>query len=192
MTTESRPQTDAHVLEITVHGRRLPVSYLSSLLRVVQAAVREVARHAEGSRDAFAELPQPVLHMVVQSYGHEPAGQLAKPSNRVGAAANTRDADEGGLTLHFSFADPVDSTTLSELSSAAFEAFAEQMVQMLKGLPQRGLWGQPTGGAQAGSYDSEIYRRLDQVRLEMRRFSKATLSSGGHVISFEGDRMDIS
>ncbi len=187
MTTESHPQTDAHVLEITVHGRRLPVSYLSSLLRVVQAAVREVARHAEGSRDAFAELPQPVLHMVVQSYG-----QLAKPSNRVGAAANTRDADEGSLTLHFSFADPVDSTTLSELSSAAFEAFAEQMVQMLKGLPQRGLWGQPTGGAQAGSYDSEVYRRLDQVRLEMRRFSKATLSSGGHVISFEGDRMNIS
>ena len=146
MTTESRPQTDAHVLEITVHGRRLPVSYLSSLLRVVQAAVREVARHAEGSRDAFAELPQPVLHMVVQSYEHEPAGQLAKPSNHVAAAANTRDADEGGLTLHFSFADPVDSTTLSELSSAAFEAFAEQMVQMLKGLPQRGLWGQPTAG----------------------------------------------
>ena len=166
MTTESPPESEARVLEIVIDSRRLPVSYLSSLLRVVQAAVREVARRAEGSRQSFDQQPQPVLHMEVDSRGEE-------------------------LALLFSFADPVDSSPLREISAAAFDDFVDQFAQLLKGLPQRGLWGGPVGGAQAGRYDSEVYTRLDQVRLEMRRFTKARLSFGDHVISFEGDRMEI-
>ena len=167
MTTESRSQTDAHLLEIAVDSRHLPVSYLSSLLRVVQAALREVARRADDTRDLFEQQPQPVLHLAV---GHM----------------------EEELTLHFSFADPVDSSPLPQLSSVAFNAFVDQFTELLKGLPQRGLWGESVGGARAGRYDSEVYRRLDQVRLEMRRFSKARLSFGRQTISFEGDRMEIN
>ena len=167
MTTESRPQTSIEVLEIGVDSNRLPVSYLSSLLRVVQAAVREVARRADGARESFEKQPQPVLHLTVHP-------------------------DDAELTLRFTFADPVDSEPLPELSSIAFNAFVEQFTQLLKGLPQRGLWGESIGSAQPGRFDSEVYRRLDQVRLEMRRFTRARLNLGRQIVSFEGDRMEIS
>ena len=166
MTTESRPDTDAYLLEISVDSRHLPVSYLSSLLRVVQAALREVARRADDTRDLFAKQPQPVLHLTVRP-------------------------NEEELTLHFSFADPVDSAPLPQLSKSAFNAFVDQFSELLKGLPQRSLWGESIGGARAGRFDSEVYRRLDQVRREMRRFPKARLTFGRQTISFEGDRMEI-
>ena len=167
-----RAAADAHALEIAVDGARIPVSNLSSLLRVVQAAAREVARNAEASREAFSQQRQPALHVVIDSADD---GQ-----------------DEPGLSLRFGFSDPVDSTPMAELSQTVFEAFSEQLVELLKGLPQRGLWGQPAAGAQAGPYDSEVYRRLDQVRLEMRRFPRARLAFGRRLVSFEGDRMEIT
>ena len=166
MAAESRPQRDAHLLEIAVESRHLSVSNLSSLLRVFQAALREVARSGEDTRQLFSQQPQPVLHLSI-------------------------DTAEAELALGFTFTDPLDSTPLPQLSSLAFNSFVDQFAQLLKGLPQRGLWGESVAGAQRGRYDSEIARRLDQLRLEMRRFPRARLSFNRHTISFEGDRMEI-
>ena len=166
MTTDSSAKADGHSLEIALDHSHLRVSSLSSLLRVVQAALREVARSNDETRQEFSQQPQPVLVLSTQ-------------------------VTERELSLRFLFADPVDSTPMLRLSSQTFSAFVEQFGQLLKGLPQRGLWGESIGGAQSRRYETEAARRLDQVRLELRRFPRARLSYNRHTIKFEGDRMEI-
>ena len=166
MTTEGKPQTDAGSLEIALDRRDLPVSGVSSLLRVLQASLREVARGDDGIRHWFSRQPQPVLHM-------------------------SADIAEEDLVLRFAFVDPADSTPLTRLSSDAFSAFFSQFSQLLKGLPQRGLWGESVGGARRRDYPTEVARRLDQVRLELRRFPRGRVVCGRATIQFEGDRMQI-
>jgi hypothetical protein len=77
------------------------------------------------------------------------------------------------------------------LSERTFGRFLDELGQFIKLLPQKGLWGESVGGAQRRRYDSDVDRRLDQVRLELRRFPKARLTFDRSTISFEGDRMEI-
>ena len=114
----------------------------------------------------MSQQPQPVLHV----------------------SASNKDDD---LILHFAFADPPDSQPLPELSSPTFDAFVEQLGELIKGLPQRNLWGESVGGPGRGSLESEVARRLDQLRLELQRFPRARLSFNRHTITFEGGRMEI-
>lgn len=153
-------------MEIVLDASRLPVSYLSSLLRVVQAALREVARSNDDARPIFAQRPQPTLLTSIAS-------------------------SEGELTLRFIFADPMSSRPLPELSSHTFEAFFEKFSRFLKGLPQPGLWGRSIGGASQRRHESELSRRMEQLRVELRRFPWARLSFDGRAILIEGDRMEI-
>ena len=57
MSSESKNGPDLGVLTIRLQPSNLSVSYLSSLLRVVQAAVREVARNDDGTRPEFDRNP---------------------------------------------------------------------------------------------------------------------------------------
>ena len=166
MSTATGPRPTEHLLEISLDRGYLPVSYLSTMLRVVQAALREVARSSDGTGRSFSQQPQPVL--------------------LVDATANGQD-----LALRFTFADPFDSTPLVQLSAATFEAFMERFSRFLKGLPQPGLWGESAGGSQRRPYESEVARRLDQARLELRRFRRVRLSYDAQTILIEGNRMEL-
>ena len=164
MTAESEPEPEADLLELELESSHLPVSYVSSALRAIQAALREVARTNEAARPQFEQQPQPVLLL-----------------SRVTA--------NGGVTLGFEFSNQLDSTRMQDLSSITFEAFLDEFTQFVRGLPQRGLWGDTLGGSPRKRYDSEMTRRLDQLRIELRRFVKSRLSFRGRTILFEGDRM---
>ena len=61
MNDKSNAKNDGPMLEVALDRSRLPVSNLSSLLRVLQAALREIARSSDEGRRAFAESPYPVL-----------------------------------------------------------------------------------------------------------------------------------
>jgi len=154
-------------LEITLDPGYLPVSNVSSLLRILQAALREVARGVDSTYDPFAEPPYPALRMKTVSA-------------------------HGALVLSFGFFDPVDSSPMTELSERTGGIFMDRLGEFIKRLPQRGLWGQSVAGPQAAIDDSEVGKRLDQLRTELRRFGKARLSFSGRAISFEGDRMELS
>ena len=158
--------TDGQGLEIALGSSALPVSYLSSMLRVVQAALREVARSSEDTHKPFSQQLQPVL--LVSTH-----------------------VAEGNLVLRFAFADPLDSTPMSGLSAQVFAAFLKRFAEFLKGLPQRGLWGTSVGGVQRQQHESEVARRMDELRLELRHFPKVRLSANQHTILFEDDRMEI-
>ncbi len=153
-------------LEIFLHATELPVSYVSTLLRVIQAALREVARSGEGTRQAFSQQAQPILLMSMNS------------------CAET-------ISLRFHFADPTSDVALDQISEQSFYALMERFLVYVKGLPQRDLWGEPTTSGVQTPFGTEVERRIDQLRRELRRISKATIRFHEHTVVIEGDRLEV-
>lgn len=165
--SSENPGTSDYRLLLTVEARALPVSYVSRTLRVLQAAVREVARGVDEGGALFDSQPQPALLLDAETSGDS----------------------ELGFSLYF--ADPVDDTPMPDLSSGAFAPFMVEFAKVLKRMPQRGLWGRMARRSAPRNFDSEAARRLDELRVELRHFGKASLRHGHRSITFDGDQMEI-
>ncbi len=161
----STPDIAANVLTIEIAERTVSVSYLSSLLRVVQAALREVALDTGGAREHFEKRPQPLLVMPAPAGGDS-------------------------IAMSFVFVDPQNGNPMEGLSAATFGSFLDRLQGYVTSLPQPSLFGgasrRPTREAA-----SEVERRMDQVYAELRRASRVTLRHGGRSLGFEGDRLEI-
>ena len=142
------------------------MSALSTLLRALQACLREVARADGLVGERFEESTGPVLMATLQS-------------------------SRGDLVLRLEFVDRDSSESMPEVSSRVFEAFLEQLGDFIKTLPQPGLWGVSTRGTKRGRYRSAAEKRMDQIRTELRRFPRSDLSSGGRAIHIEGDQVSF-
>ena len=154
-------------LGVELHRGYVPVSYLSSLLRVLQAALREMAMNDDGARELFDRSPQPVL-------------------------ALPRIVVEETLTLHLVFIDPIAGAPMEELSVHTFDAFLDRLGEYVKSLPQPGLWGGASRRTPGRPIESKVSRRMDQVYDELRRSPKAVLRFRARYIEIEGDRMEIA
>ena len=153
-------------LEVSLEVDLVYVSSLSSLLRVVQVALREATNYSEGTRAYFERHPQPRLVL-------------------------SRISNDKHLTLRFSFADPDTSASVRDLSLEACKTFMSHFIQRLKEQPQPSLWGLSLRVPRPKEYASELDRRVDQVRVELRRFEKATVVFGGQRVQIDGDRIEI-
>ena len=155
------------VLEVRLRNDSVPVSYLSSLLRVVQAALREVARNVEGPSRRFEQSPQPVLVLSRLAAGDE-------------------------LALGFTFVDPIDDTPLEELSYETFGALLGSFAEFIRGLPQPGLWGGPARRLSSSPLESDLAKRMDQLHRELRRSPRAVVAHRDRRVVVEGDLMELS
>ncbi len=167
MTSDS-VATSEYRLTLLVESRALPVSYVSRTLRVIQAAVREVAKGVEDGGEMFEGQPQPSLLL-----------DITVPS-------------EAEIEFSMYFADPADDTPMPDLSTRAFGPFMEEFGGLLKQMPQRGLWGRMARQTGSNRLESEADRRLDELRLELRHFRKAVLAHRSRSITFDGDQMEIN
>jgi hypothetical protein len=167
MSNQSDTEVDKFSLGVEVQRGYVPVSYLSSLLRVLQAALREVALNHSRAREDFDRSPQPVL-------------------------ALPRIAVEETLTLHLVFIDPIAATPMEELCVHTFDAFLDRLGEYVTSLPQPGLWGGASRRSPGRPFESEVSRRMDQVYDELRRAPKAVLKFRDRYIEIEGDRMEIA
>ena len=166
MMVESQPVPAHEQLDLSIDASCVPVSYVSSLLRVVQAALREVALTNDQARQRFSQRPQPIL--VISGL-----------------------TTDGDLTVKFTFADASSSSRLGGLSEQVFGALLDRFSEFVRGLPQRSLWGGAARGSPGRPLDSQLARRMDQLYRELRRSPKATLRFGSRSIQVEGDRMEI-
>jgi len=161
----STPGTPKYVLAIEIAQATVSVSYMSSLLRVVQAALREVALDTGGAREYFEGRPQPLLAMPAPAGGDS-------------------------IAMSFVFVDPQDGSPMDGLSAATFGSFLDRLQAYVTSLPQPSLFGgasrRPT--REAGT---EVERRMDQVYAELRRASRVTLRHGGRSLAIEGDRLEV-
>ena len=162
----STSETGPERLELALDTTDLPVSNLSSILRVLQATLREVARNTEETRERCASRPRPVLRLSIRE-------------------------THGEMVMGFHFADSSDSAAMAQLSERVFADFVDRLGQFIKRLPQRGLWGESLAGSKPRSYDSELDRRFDELRMELRWLPKAKLTFAGQTISIEGDHVEL-
>ena len=146
-----------------------PVSLLSSLLRTLQAAVRETALATPLGAQRFVETPHPVLLTSIR----QPAG-------------------EDGLELRFFFADPTSSRPEPELSEAAFAAFMDTLEETLKAQPQRTLWDAPSRPPRGGRHGKGPSPRIRQMWDDLGRFRNATLSVGTRQITVSDGSVEIA
>ena len=165
--TPGKTQPRRDVLEVRLRNENVPVSYLSSLLRIVQAALREVARNVDGPRHRFDRSPQPVLVLTTR-------------------------AASGDLVLRFTFVDPIAHTPLEDVSEETFEALLSRFAGFVRELPQPGLWGGTARRPPPGPPESDLARRMDQLHRELRRSPRAVLAHGGRSVVVEGDLMEFS
>ena len=154
-----------YALSIELGQSEVSVSYMSSLLRTVQAALREVALDTEGAREQLGVRPQPVLVM------------------------QRLEADRA-ITMSFVFEDPLEGEPMADLSSRTFESFLDRLGAFVMSLPQRSLWGGASRRL-SQALDSGVSRRMDQVYAELRRAPKATLRVGRRSLEIEGDRLEV-
>ena len=154
-------------LLLTVRSDGLRVSHVSSTLRVIQAAVREVARGVDQSSSLFEGQSQPVL------------------------LVDTSASVDSGLMLSFYFAGS-DDAPMRELSEQVLGAFMDEFARVLASRSQLGLWGRTARGAGPAELESDIARRLDELKVLLRRFGSASLSLGERSITFDGDRLEIT
>ena len=160
--------TSEYRLFLVVESRALPVSYVSRTLRVIQAAVREVARSVEDGGEMFEGQPQPSLLLDITIH------------------------KETEIEFSMYFADPADDTPMPELSTRAFGPFMEEFGDLLKQMPQRGLWGRMARQTGSHRLQNEASRRLDELRVELRHFRRASLTHRSRSITFDGDQMEIN
>lgn len=165
MAEETGPETSANVLTIEIAQASVSVSYMSSLLRVVQAALREVALDTDGAREQFESRPQPLLAMPAPAGGDS-------------------------IAISFLFVDPRDGNAMEELSAATFGSFLDRLQSHVTSLPQPSLFG-GASRRPARDADTEVERRMDQVYAELRRASRVTLRHGGRSLVIEGDRLEV-
>ncbi len=145
----------------------LGVSAMSSLLRVIQAAVRESARDDAAARGLFEEPVAPSLYV-------------------------TFAPGEGGSSeLRFHFEMPDGSDLADEAASNAFSVFVTDLADRVKGLPQPGLWGGAIGGATRSQDETAVARRMGEVYAELRRLPSSVLSFGGREICVDGERVEL-
>lgn len=144
------------------------VSAVSSLLREVQAALREAGRIDPNTARAFEVDQSPVLMVRI-----------------------TNAAD--GVSLGFEFADPVTRVPLADISEAVALRFIGALETELKRRPLRTLWGQPAA-ARRRSGEGErdpLGDRASMVLAELSRMPAAVVSGAGHLIQIKGETAEI-
>ena len=155
-------------LRLVLDRRHIQVSAMSSLLRVLQAAVRETAR-ADATARRLLDVPvAPSLYVSVS------------------------DVEGDDLTMSFAFESSDGMAADPSVVSRAFDGFMVDLGDRLKGLPQPGLWGRAVAGARRSEDASAVSKRMSQVHAELRRFPRSTLSFGGRTIRIEGDQIELS
>ncbi len=168
MTTDSTDDSGYRLL-LSVSRSGLHASHLSSTLRTVQAAIRSIAKGVQSASSAFGGTSQPILLL------------------------DTAASSDSGLILSFYFADPSDDSPMEELSSRVVEAFMEEFTRALatSSTSQLGLWGRIARGSGQARFESETSRRLDELRVILRRFGDASLKCGNRSITFHDGQVEI-
>lgn len=156
-------------LFIELKPDRQSVSALSSLLREVQAALRESARHVPAVAPLFDGDGSPVL---LVAFTQSP----------------------GAIGMEFTFSDPATRRASTEVNAQVAGRLMAALEAELKRRPQRTLWGQPATSARRRAVESErdpLSERASIILAELGRVSSAIVRSGERQIRISGDTAEI-
>ena len=153
---------------ITLEYQLLSTSALSSFLRTLQAALREVGRHLPQVGQAFQEKEGPRL-VIRRIEGRE------------------------SLECDLLFVASFSHNVLADVSHKVFESFMTLLIGTLRESSQRTLFGdrlrRPSRKHRA--LPPELLERIDQLEEELRRFPRQVIRYGGYRVEVKGDIVEI-
>ena len=161
--------TTVEPLCLSLTYQLLTASSLSSFLRTLQAALREVGRHLPRVGQTFRETGGPRL-VLTRIQGHTT------------------------LECELLFAAPSDRSLLAEVSHHVFQSFMAALISMVRGSTQRTLFGNQVRHPlrKAGPFPPEVMSRIGQVERELGRFARATMSYGGYRVEIDSGMVTIT
>ncbi|MBH26775.1 MAG: hypothetical protein CL786_01775 [Chloroflexi bacterium] len=139
---------------------------MSGLLIALQATLREVATTFPEFRRDFAIQPNPVLVMSPNIQNNQ-------------------------FLLNFSFFSGPDGEPMEEMSDKIFSEFMERLSKLIKDSSQQDLWGS-TAVSTPQTFESEVDRRIDQARNELRRFPISRIKYGSRSVLIKGMLAELS
>jgi hypothetical protein len=155
-----------NMLLVELHTRQFPTTHLSGLLIALQATLREVATTFPEFRRDFAIQPNPVLMMSPNIQNNQ-------------------------FLLSFAFFAGPDGDLMDEMSDKIFSEFMERLTRLIKDSSQQDLWGSTTVTTPQ-TFESEVDRRLDQARNELRRFHISRIRYGDRAVLIKGMLAELS
>ena len=153
-------------LTIKLPTESVQVSYLSNLLRIVQAALRETASSTDDTMSTMSTNPAPLLF-------------------------SSLDRHNGITTILMYFGDAYDNRLIEEFTKLVVHRFLEGLNEFLNGNAQSSLWGY-TVSEQRTSYRKDSDVRYAQVTKMMKKLVASSLSSESRCITFTEDGFEVS
>jgi hypothetical protein len=155
-------------LSLCLSGTAQPVSAVSSILRTLQAAIRDAARTRPQVLAALQTRPLPILLV---------------------STTNLSNSDRA-IAFNLCFADPNTQTPISEISIAVFQSFMGAMDLAIKTMPQRTLWGHAV--RLPGTTDASPSRRIAALLAEFVRFRYAIIKFDNRQVTAHNGSLEIS
>ena len=155
-------------LSLCLRGAAQPVSAVSSILRTLQAAIRDAAHTRPEVLAALQTRPLPILLVSPTS--------LSK-SDRV-------------IAFNLCFSDPNTQTPVAEISIAVFRSFMDAMDLAIKTMPQRTLWGHAV--RLPGTTGASPSRRIAALLAELVRFRHANIKFDNRQVTAHNGSLEIS
>ena len=167
MSTEINRDELKYKLNILIYEKDLSVSYISSLLRTLQAAIREIAISDPSVQNSFNEEKKHIL--VISNLMFDVS-----------------------FKFEMIFIDVVERKFNENLSRHVFDKFVLEFISFVRTLPQPGLWGEASPKLWNSNAKSDIEIRMYQVYRELKRCTKVIIESGGKKIEIDGERLQLS
>jgi len=167
MSTEINRDELKYKLNILIYEKDLSVSYISSLLRTLQAAIREIAISDPSVQNSFNEEKKHIL--VISNLMFDVS-----------------------FKFEMIFVDVVERKFNENLSRHVFDKFVLEFISFVRTLPQPGLWGEASPKLWNSNAKSDIEIRMYQVYRELKRCTKVIIESGGKKIEIDGERLQLS
>ena len=150
---------------ILIPVRALQVSYASNLLRVIQAAIRELAQSSSQTNQLLSERPPPVLSSII-----------------------TFSDDESVIKLFFTRSDLQHDLPI--LTEEIGKMFLNSFREFLSGNSQSSLFGFNVPESRS-QQDSSLHKRYSQVSGLLKRYPGTSLSHAGVSIKFTEDGFGV-
>ena len=167
MSAEINMNQSKHKLNLYIYEKDLSVSYISSLLRTLQAAIREIAISDGTIQNDFKEEKKHTL--VISNLNFDTA-----------------------FKFEMIFIDVLERKFNQNLSMKVFDKFVLEFISFIRTLPQPGLWGDASPKSWDSKSKSDIEIRMYQVYRELKRCNKVIIESGAKKIEIDGERLQLS
>lgn len=149
-------------MKIVIPSKKLSVSHISTLMRVIQVSMRETGvRKVTVASGSF-----PVLYCEMEI-----------------------NDGSGDVVFFFTFFEKETGSRMDEYTNQVSESLLEDLIEYINGNSQASLWGFSVVDKNTSSADT--HNRMEQLRRELNRYKGSFIEHAGRVVTFDGESFTV-